>query len=77
LSKKDVDAVSNLDDNRIVICHNKTIKREKWRRIKAKLIARHGTVKAVAAMIDCHPNAIRYAVEGRCPRVAARLKEVM
>lgn len=57
--------------------HNGHIERQNWRRVKGKIIARFGTVEAAARIIGCHPNAIRYAVRGLCPRVKAKLKEAL
>lgn len=55
--------------------HNKTSEKELWQAVKAKLIARFGTVKKAAAIVKCHPNALRYTASGKCPRVAKRLDE--
>lgn len=77
MSKKDVDSVSKLADNHIVTCHNKTIERQRWIKSKAKLIARFGTIREAARRLGCHYNSIRYAVAGRCPRVFAKLKDVL
>lgn len=57
--------------------HNGAIEKQRWQRVKAKIIARFGTIRAAASVIHCHPNAIRYANAGRCPRVAERLKKAL
>ncbi len=49
------------------------MERKKWIQVKAKLILKFGTVKRAASFLDCHPNALRYSVAGKCPRVAFRL----
>ena len=48
-----------------------------WRQVKAKIIVRFGTVGAVAREIGCSEQAIRQTVLGKCPRVAAQLKELL
>lgn len=53
--------------------HNETSEKQKWQIYKANLIARFGTIKAAAAIFDCHPNALRGAATGKCPRVAKRV----
>ena len=56
---------------------------QNWLDVKAKIIARFGTVKACAALVPCHVNSLRYV--GRRgnarrrvdARVAARLIELL
>lgn len=51
--------------------------KEMWIAVKGKLISRFGTIKDAAAVLGCHPNAIRLSVQGKCPSVAKRLKKHM
>lgn len=57
--------------------HNGTNERETWQKVKARIVARYRTVVALAAILECHPNSIRYATQGRCPRVLKRMKEML
>lgn len=41
--------------------HNKNNKDQDWRAVKAKLIARFGTIRAVAKKLGCHHNSVRYS----------------
>jgi hypothetical protein len=60
-----------------VTVHNGTIEKQKWVKVKARIIARFGTVRQAASIVQCHPNALRYTVSGRCPRVAKRLQKAL
>ena len=51
--------------------------RQKWDRVKAKIIVRFGSVTACAAAIGRSDEAIRQAVAGKCPGVAKQLKEAL
>lgn len=53
------------------------MERQKWVAVKVKVIARFGTITAAARKLGCHPNAIRYAVMGLCPRVKVRLDKAL
>jgi hypothetical protein len=75
--KKDFTVWVNLPDNPIVQLHNGHRKPNKWRKIKAKIIERFGTIDAAAQYISCHRNSIRHAVDGNCPRVLIRLEEAL
>jgi hypothetical protein len=48
-----------------------------WWEVKGKITARFGTVSACAATLGCSQDALRKAVEGSCPGVAARLKALL
>jgi hypothetical protein len=50
---------------------------DSWRKVKAKLIVRYGTVKAAAASLGCHYNSIRYAQKGLCPGIKRKLDKVL
>lgn len=45
-----------------------------WFLVKGKIIASYGTIGACAAALGCSEDAVRKAVCGLCPGVAARLK---
>jgi hypothetical protein len=59
----------------VVTTHNMTMKPEAWHAVKGRIISRHGTISALAALLKHHPNAIRGAVEGRCPKVRRKLQK--
>jgi hypothetical protein len=45
-----------------------------WKPVKARIVgSRFGTISGLAAHLRCHPNAIRLAAAGQCPRVRAKL----
>lgn len=52
-------------------------KTQKWWSVKAQIMARFGSVAAAARKLECSPEAIRLSVAGKCPRVAAKLKELL
>lgn len=58
----------------VVTIHNMTRTAETWQAVKGRIIARYRTVSHLARQLECHPNAIRGAVEGKCPKVRAKLK---
>jgi hypothetical protein len=60
-----------------VTFNNGPIEKQQWQRVKAKIIERFGTVRRAARVLKCHPNAIRYSIEGRCPKVAKRLEKAL
>jgi len=41
---------------------------------KAKLQLKFGSVAMAAAKLRCSASALRYAAEGKCPRVLERMK---
>jgi hypothetical protein len=84
--------LDNLSDKYIMHTHNGTHKpkaaREiktqmesvaevEWRRLKARIIKRFGTVQAAAEKIGCHRNSPRLAAAGRCPDVLILLLKAL
>jgi len=49
------------------------MKPKSWNSVKGLIIARYGTITELAAELKCHTNAIRGAVRGSCPKVAAKM----
>ena len=49
-------------------------KHKNWWTVKGLIIPVFGTVSACAARLECSPDALRKAVDGKCPRVAEKLK---
>ena len=48
-----------------------------WLQIKAKIILRYGSVSKAAHAMECTTSAIRYAVDGKCPKVWIRLQKAL
>jgi len=48
-----------------------------WWLVKGKITARFGSVSACARKLECSQDGIRKAVEGKCPGIATRLKELI
>lgn len=48
-----------------------------WRKVKAKVIERFGTVEAAAVKLNCHPNSVRNAAEGRSPGILKKLLKLL
>jgi len=60
-----------------VTVNNISNKHRKWRKVKIRVIERFGTIRAAAKELKCHPNAIRYSTEGKCPNVQRKLEEIL
>lgn len=60
----------------VVTTHNVTSKPETWRNVKGRVIARYGTITKLAHLLGRHPNAIRGAVEGKCPKVLTEMRKL-
>lgn len=54
-----------------------TSQAKRWNKIKGQLIAKRGRLTIVANEIGCHPNALRHAVEGRAPKVKAKMEALL
>jgi len=54
--------------------HNRHSEKKRWRPVKAKVVARFGAITAAARAIGCHPNPVRYAQSGLCPKVKNKLE---
>lgn len=54
-----------------------TLKSQNWWSVKAKIIARCGTLASAAGKLGCSTEAIRKAVSGKCPGVAAKLEDLL
>ena len=50
---------------------------KRWWKVKAEIIAQWGTLSACAAELGCSSEAIRQAINGRCPHVMARLRSAL
>ena len=49
----------------------------KWKPVKARIIgSRFGSITSLAAHLGVHPNSIRLAASGKCPRVVTKLKAI-
>lgn len=57
----------------VTVAIARTKEHTRWVSLKLKLIRRFGTVRAAAAAVDCHPNALREVSRGGCPNVRAKL----
>jgi hypothetical protein len=53
------------------------VKPTPWLQVKAKIILRYGSVSGAAGALKCTTSAIRYAVEGKCPKVWERLQKAL
>jgi hypothetical protein len=59
-------------------CHGRKRKVSRsWQTTKASIIHRFKTVKQFAAMLGCHPNSLRYACDGRCPRILVKMEQFL
>ena len=57
-----------------IVTVNTARKAPHWNTVKGRIITRFGTVSAAARLFECHPNAIREAVKGRCPKVREKME---
>ena len=48
-----------------------------WIQIKAKILLRFGSINKAAQSLDCTTAAIRYSVDGKCPKVWERLQKAL
>jgi hypothetical protein len=55
----------------------RTKEKEKWDKVKGKLIQLFGSLKNAAFKFDCHTSALRKAVEGQCPAVWNKMRAVL
>ena len=56
---------------------NDRMKTQDWRNVKAKITVRFGTITACARHLKCSDEAIRQAVNGKCPGVATKLEKAL
>ena len=56
-----------------IVTRDTPMKPKSWNSVKGLIIARYGTITELAAELKCHTNAIRGAVRGSCPKVAAKM----
>jgi len=52
-------------------------KTQKWWAVKAKIVARYGSLTAAARVIGCSVEALRQSTRGKCPRVARKLAAIL
>lgn len=50
---------------------------KKWRKVKAQIISQFGSIGECARSLKVSPESLRITVHGKCPRIKARLEEVL